>query len=120
MKRGEIYIVELGPSVGNERGGVRPVVIVSNDVINPHPYTVTAVVGEDAANVPVTSGIAVTAVESGAPFDIVFLIHQLRSLDPARFTTGPVGTVPVELMPKIDFALQVHLELRKVPLPPRP
>ena len=93
-------------------------VIVSSDVVNLHPYTVTVVVGEDAANVPVTAGIAVVAAESGAPLDLVFLIHQLRSLDPGRFTTGPVGTVPVELMPKIDFALQVHLELQNVPLPP--
>lgn len=80
MKRGEIYLVDLGAAVNNERGGVRPVVVVSSDVNNLHPYTVAVVAGEDVALTSPKSGIHVPAADSGAPLDIVFFIHQLRSI----------------------------------------
>ena len=79
MLRGEIYVVDLGPPLGNERGGTRPVVVVSDDVSNLYPYMVAVVAGEDAATMSAKAGLLVSAAESGTPADIVFFTHQLRT-----------------------------------------
>ena len=111
MLRGEIYVADLGPPLGNERGGARPVVVVSDDVSNLYPYMVAVVAGEDTATMSAKSGLLVPAAESGAPMDIVFLTHQLRALDPSRFSDQPCGVVPPHLMVKLAFALKVYLDI---------
>ncbi len=111
MKRGEIYIVDLGPPFGNERGGTRPVVVVTDDMSNLHPYMIAVVAGEDAATMSAKSGTLVSSSESGAPVDVVFLTHQLRTLDPSRFPDQPWGVVPPHLMEMLTLALKVYLDI---------
>jgi mRNA interferase MazF len=112
VKRGEIYVVDLGPSFGTERGGVRPVVVISSDVHNLAPYVVLVVVGEDAATVSAKAGVLVPASESGASSDIVFFFNQIRTLDPSRLAGQPSGVVPPHLMDKVSAAVKTFLDLK--------
>src|SRR5437870_1596257 len=93
MRRGEIYFVNLNPVVGREQHGRRPVLVVSNNVINSRPLVVTVVPGTDASNVRFLheSDVFVPAVESGLHMDTVFLCFQARSLDHSRFLGQPSG-----------------------------
>jgi mRNA-degrading endonuclease toxin of MazEF toxin-antitoxin module len=61
--------------------------------------------------VPSKAGVLVSAVESGAPTDVVFLIHQVRTLDPSRFPAQPCGVVPPHLLDKITRALKAFLDI---------
>lgn len=117
MKRGEIYVVDLGPGVGREASGVCPVVIVSNDVSNSVPLFVSVVPAVDASAIIARLGILVPASGSGYPADIAVLATQPRTIDPSRFTAGPVGAVPVALMDRISYSLRGYLDLHTVPLP---
>ena len=111
--RGSIYFVDLNPTKGREQTGRRPVLVVSTDAINRQPLVVTVVVGTDAKNVrrdyPVN--VRVPAAESGLPHDTVFLCFQIRSLDPARFPTTPVGQLPQARMGEVAAAMRIVLEL---------
>jgi mRNA interferase MazF len=111
VKRGEIYVVDLGPSVGNERGGTRSVVVVSDDVSNLYPYVIAVIVGEDTTTVAGKAGVLVPTAESGALADLVFLTHQVRTLDPSRFPAQPCGVVPPHLLSKITLALKAFLDV---------
>ena len=81
MKRGEIYIVDLGPGVGYEASGVRPVVIVSNDVNNLNPLVVLVVPAVPVADLLAPTGIRVSATDCGYSEDIAVLARQPRALD---------------------------------------
>jgi mRNA interferase MazF len=119
IRRGDVYFVELGPAVGREQAGRRPVVVVSDDSINGRPLVATVVPGTDGRNVdedyPVT--VRVPASESGLPNDTVFLCFQMRSVDHARFVDPArghrrvAGRVPPHRMAEIDAALRRALSL---------
>ena len=80
-KRGEIFFVNLSPVEGREQPGRRPVLVVSNDVINRLPLVISVVAGTDAANITreYPTNVRVTAAESGLPKDTVFLCFQVRA-----------------------------------------
>jgi mRNA-degrading endonuclease toxin of MazEF toxin-antitoxin module len=92
-------------------------VIISNDVSNAVPLLVVVVPAIDVSELSAVLGVRVPGTVSGFSADISVLSNQPRTLDPGRFTTGPVGTVPAELMLKISFALKVRLDLFDAPLP---
>lgn len=120
ISRGQVYFVNLSPTLGREQAGRRPVLVVSADAINRQPLVITAVVGTDAKNVPrdYPTNVRVSSKETGLPIDTVFLCFQIRSLDPARFVDpktrrpNPVGTLPAARMSEIDRALKLVLSLR--------
>lgn len=72
MKRGEIYLVDLGPPIGRELGGPRPVVVVSSDVFNAAPMLVIVVIGFEAGSLPGSLGTVVSAPLSGLATEVVF------------------------------------------------
>jgi mRNA-degrading endonuclease toxin of MazEF toxin-antitoxin module len=118
VTRGEIYVVDLGAGQGREPSGVSPVVIVSNDLNNQIPFFVAVLPAVGATDALARLGLPVPASLSGYPIDISVLWHQPRTLDASRFTSGPVGEVPANLMLRINFELQVFLDLQNVPVPP--
>lgn len=109
MKRGEIYRADLDPVVGSEQGGIRPVVIIQNDVGNQHSTTVivAALTTRDKkAYLPVH--VSVTAEESGLKKDSVILTEQLRTLEKSRLTRY-LGRLSPEAMGRLNRALRLSL-----------
>ncbi len=108
IRRGEIYYADLSPVVGSEQGGVRPVLVVQNDVGN--RYSPTIIVGAitsklDKAKLP-------THVELGESTGLekqsVLLLEQLRTIDKARLKTR-IGEVNSSTMQKVNNALMISL-----------
>ncbi len=112
MKRGEIYVVGLDPVVGREASGVRPVVVISNDVSNERPLLVVIVPAVNASEATEKAGVPVTAAESGYSADLVVLATQPQTLDPSRFPEHSSGVVPSALVDKIGFSLKVFLDIK--------
>jgi len=109
MKRGDIYRADLDPVVGSEQGGVRPVVIIQNDIGNRHsPTVIVAAVTtkQKKANLPVH--VRITAEESGLSRDSVVLTEQVRTLEKTRLSRY-LGTLPESAMRRIDQALSMSL-----------
>ena len=109
MKRGEIYRADLDPVVGSEQGGIRPVVIIQNDIGNQHSTTVivAAVTTRDKkAHLPVH--VSVTAAESGLKKDSVILTEQLRTLEKSRLSRY-LGCLTPDAMRRLDRALALSL-----------
>ena len=85
VKRGEIYYADLSPVVGSEQGGIRPVLIVQNDVGNRHSPTVIAAAitsQKDKAKLP--THISVQAATCGLTKDSIVLLEQIRTIDKRR------------------------------------
>lgn len=108
VKRGELYYADLSPVVGSEQGGVRPVLIVQNDVGNKYSPTViaTAVTSQmNKARLPTHIELDTAC---GLPKDSVILAEQIRTLDKKRLR-DKIGTVDDKLMEKVNNALMISL-----------
>ena len=85
VKRGEIYYADLSPVVGSEQGGVRPVLIVQNDVGNRHsPTVIAAAITSRREKAKLPTHIDVQAATCGLTKDSVVLLEQIRTLDKRR------------------------------------
>ena len=119
IERGQIFFANLDPVEGREQSGRRPVLVVSDDVINALPLVVTVVVGTKSNNVlkDYPTNVSMSAKETGLPVDTVFLCFQIRSLDPRRLMDAksgqlkPAGQAPPEKMAAINEALKLTLSL---------
>jgi mRNA interferase MazF len=113
MRRGEIYFVTLDPIIGHEQAGTRPVLVVSTDSINFPPTVVTVVPGTNGANVTIDRPytVRVPPTGSGLRLETVFLCHQIRALDHARFRQRPAGLLVTAWMDEIEKALKYVLDL---------
>lgn len=111
MKRGEIYVVDLGPGIGYEASGVRPVVIVSNDVNNVSPLIVLVVPAVPVSDFLAPTGIRAAAADTGYSEDLAVLSRQPRALDASRFSGPPLGTIPAAVMALVDVKLAVEFDL---------
>ena len=111
IKRGDIYYADLSPVVGSEQGGIRPILIVQNDVGNKYSPTViaTAITSQTSkAKLP-------THIELGADFyglskDSVVLAEQIRTIDKTRLKEK-IGHLDDALMRKVNQALGVSFGL---------
>ena len=109
VKRGEVFYADLSPVVGSEQGGVRPVLIVQNDVGNRHSPTVIvlAITGQvNKARLP--THVPVPAGSTGLQKDSVILAEQIRTLDKRRLRER-IGTLPPEVMEKVGNAVKISL-----------
>lgn len=111
VKRGEIYYADLSPVVGSEQGGVRPVLIVQNDVGNRYSPTVIAAAitsRQNKARLP--THIRVTTGENGLTRDSVVLLEQVRTIDKRRLRER-MGVLESGDMHRVDRALSVSFGL---------
>ena len=111
VKRGEVFYADLSPVVGSEQGGVRPVLIVQNDVGNRHSPTVIAAAitsKQDKTNLPTHIGIK--AGTGGLTRDSVVLLEQVRTLDKRRLRER-MGRVDSAVMEQVDAAIAVSFGL---------
>ena len=108
IKRGELYYADLSPVVGSEQGGVRPVLIVQNNIGNKYSPTIIAVAVTSQMNkakLPTHIEIDTT---SGLPKDSVILAEQVRTLDKRRLKDR-IGALDNKAMEKVKNALIVSL-----------
>ena len=109
IARGELYSACLDPVVGSEQGGVRPVLVIQNDVGNRFSPTVIvlAVTGQlNKAKLP--THVAVSAEGNGLQKDSVVLAEQIRTLDKRRLKER-IGSLTPEQMDKVSEALKISL-----------
>ncbi|MBR6580034.1 MAG: type II toxin-antitoxin system PemK/MazF family toxin [Ruminococcus sp.] len=112
VKRGEIYYADLSPVVGSEQGGVRPVLIVQNDVGNRHSPTVIAAAitsRQDKNRLP--THIEVRADKCGLARDSIVLLEQIRTIDKKRLG-DKMGELDINSMNKVDTALSISFGLQ--------
>ena len=111
IKRGDIYYADLSPVVGSEQGGLRPVLIIQNDVGNKYSPTVIAA----AITSQINKAKIPTHIELGMTYgltkDSVLLLEQIRTLDKRRLKEF-MGTVSKEVMQEIDKGLKISFALR--------
>lgn len=111
VRRGDIYYADLSPVVGSEQGGIRPVLIVQNDVGNRFSPTVIAAAitsQKDKARLP--THIQLNAEGSGLVRDSIVLLEQIRTLDKRRLKEH-MGRLDDNSMARINQALQVSFGL---------
>ena len=111
VHRGEVFYADLSPVVGSEQGGVRPVLILQNDVGNRHSPTVIAAAitsKQDKTRLP--THIALPASTCGLTRDSIVLLEQIRTLDKHRLRER-AGQITAEDQRRVDQALDVSLGL---------
>lgn len=109
IKRGELYYADLSPVVGSEQGGVRPVLIVQNDVGNKFsPTVIAAAITSQINKAKIPTHIEVKASDVGLPKDSVVLLEQLRTLDKRRLKEK-IGALDIKKMKMVDSALLISL-----------
>lgn len=113
VKRGDIYYADLSPVVGSEQGGMRPVLIVQNDVGNKFSPTVIAAAitsQRDKAQLP--THIQINSQNCGLSKDSVVLLEQVRTIDKKRLKEK-MGRIEDDAMSDIDRALSISFGLGK-------
>ena len=111
FKRGEIYYADLSPVVGSEQGGVRPVVIIQNDIGNKYsPTVIVAAVTSQINKAKLPTHIELSQEAYGLPKDSVVLLEQVRTLDKHRLKDR-IGSLDNEKMKKLENALLISLGL---------
>jgi mRNA interferase MazF len=111
IKRGEIYYADLSPVIGSEQGGMRPVLIVQNDVGNKHsPTVIAAAITSQKEKSRLPTHISLNARDCGLTKDSVVLLEQVRTLDKKRLKER-MGELDGSSMHKVDSALSVSFGL---------
>ncbi len=111
VRRGDIYYADLSPVIGSEQGGVRPVLIVQNDVGNKYsPTVIAAAITSQKDKTKLPTHIQVNAEESGLSKDSIVLLEQVRTIDKKRLK-DKMGRLDDESMSMINQALSVSFGL---------
>ena len=111
MRRGDIYYADLRPVIGSEQGGIRPVLIVQNDVGNRHSTTIIcAAITSKMNKAKLPTHIELSAGKYDMVKDSVILLEQLRTIDKKRLK-DKVCHLDDDIMKKVNQGLKISLEL---------
>ncbi len=113
VKRGDVFFADLSPVVGSEQGGVRPVLILQNDIGNKYsPTTIVAAITSqiDKAKLPIHVELE---AGQGLDRDSVILLEQIRTIDKKRLREH-VAHLDNEVMKRVDDALFISLGLKEI------
>ena len=111
IRRGDIYYADLRPVVGSEQGGVRPVLIIQNDIGNKHsPTVICAAITSKMNKAKLPTHVELSAKQCDMVKDSVILLEQLRTIDKQRLREK-ICHIDGELQEKVDMALKVSLDL---------
>ena len=118
ITRGDIYYADLSPTVGSEQGGIRPVLIIQNDIGNSAaPTTIIAPMTTNSSHNYLPTHIPITVVESpetGLKYTSTVMLEQVRTIDRKRLIMSKrVGRLSDQVMDKIDNAIKVSLGLAR-------
>lgn len=113
IKRGELYYADLSPVVGSEQGGVRPVLVVQNDVGNKYsPTVIAAAVTSKINKAKLPTHIELPSNTYGLQKDSVILLEQIRTLDKRRLKER-IGELSESTMSLVDRAILISLGFEK-------
>ena len=111
INRGEIYYADLSPVVGSEQGGIRPVLVVQNNVGNKYsPTVIVAAITSQLSKAKLPTHIELDKDKYNLKKDSVVLLEQIRTLDKRRLGER-VSSLDSLAMQKVDFALIVSFGL---------
>ena len=111
VKKGDLYFADLSPVVGSEQGGVRPVLVVQNDVGNKHsPTVICAAITSRMNKAKLPTHVELSARDCDMMKDSVILLEQLRTIDKQRLREK-ICHLDGDLLDQVNDALKVSLEL---------
>ena len=111
IRRGDVYYADLSPVVGSEQGGIRPVLIVQNDIGNRHsPTVIVAAITSQINKSKLPTHVELSSRRYEMVKDSVILLEQLRTIDKRRLKER-VCHLDGEILTKVDKALEISLEL---------
>ena len=111
VKRGDIYYADLSPVVGSEQGGIRPVVIIQNDIRNKYsPTVIVAAITSQINKAKLPTHVEISSIDYGLNKDSVVLLEQIRTLDKKRLKEK-IGRMKDEDMALVDEALLISVGL---------
>jgi len=114
IKRGEIYFAQLNPVVGSEQGGIRPVLVVQNDVGNQYsPTTIVVAITSQINKAKLPTHVELKAHSYGMERDSVILTEQIRTVDKTRLKQR-IAVLDEATMTKVNEALAISLELKEI------
>ena len=109
VHRGEVFYADLSPVVGSEQGGVRPVLIVQNEIGNRHsPTVIAAAITSRLDKTRLPTHINIRAADTGLAKDSVVLLEQIRTIDKTRLKEK-IGELPEDVMKEVNNALLISL-----------
>lgn len=112
IKRGDIFYADLSPVIGSEQGGIRPVLVVQNDIGNKYsPTIIVAAITSQINKAKLPTHVEINAEEYGIPKDSVILLEQIRTIDKKRIKEK-VNHLSDVLMKQVDDGLQVSFGLQ--------
>lgn len=111
VRRGDIFYADLSPVVGSEQGGLRPVLIVQNDVGNKYsPTVIAAAITSKMSKTHLPTHIDIYAEKVGLQKDSVVLLEQIRTIDKQRLKEK-MGHLDEHLMSEVDNAISISFGL---------
>lgn len=111
VKRGDVFYADLRPVIGSEQGGIRPVLIIQNDMGNKHsPTVIVAAITSRMNKAKLPTHIELDSKKYDIVKDSVILLEQLRTIDKKRLK-DKVCHLDEEILKKVNAALLISLEL---------
>ena len=111
VKRGDIFYADLSPVVGSEQGGIRPVIVIQNDIGNKYsPTVIVAAITSQINKAKLPTHVEISSEEYGLNRDSVVLLEQVRTLDKRRLKEK-IGHMTDEDMKKGNKAMMISLSL---------
>ncbi len=111
VKRGDIYYADLSPVIGSEQGGIRPVIIIQNDIGNKYsPTVIVAAITSQINKAKLPTHVEISSEEYGLNKDSVVLLEQVRTLDKKRLKEK-IGHMTDVDMDKVNSALKISIGL---------
>ena len=112
IKRGDIFYADLSPVVGSEQGGIRPVIIIQNDIGNRYsPTVIVAAITSQINKAKLPTHVEISSEEYGLNRDSVVLLEQIRTLDKKRLKEK-IGHMTEDDMKKVNKSLLISLNLQ--------
>lgn len=113
IKRGEVYYADLSPVVGSEQGGVRPVLVIQNNIGNKYsPTIIIAAITSQMNKAKLPTHIEIKAGNYGLVKDSVLLLEQIRTIDRKRMK-DKIGKCDANFMKKVNTALAISIGLNE-------
>ena len=111
IKRGDIYYADLSPVIGSEQSGIRPILIIQNDIGNKFSPTIIGVPITSKAKIRMPTHIVIEGNKYGLDKDSIILAEQIRTLDKSRLKEK-VGRLDKKVLERVKKAIEISCGLR--------